>query len=182
MFCFSSIKDFCFEQFIEVDSAKLNPNHCRSRALKKPFSRWAEEMPSSHHVVVLVRMESRSPFWDSLFSSYSQLDGRRKLCKHMKISCMTASPGMVGKSTTFEPLYGKYKKMPWSWRKELRLHLADSNQIWVVFVSSKEIRFLGLNYWVVADSENAIVAKHLYPHGPTQCPVETCYRALGEVI
>lgn len=68
--------------------------------------------------------------------------------ERMKVSCMPARPEMLGRGTTPEPLYGKYRKMPWRWRKKLRLHLVNSNQIWVVFMSGKEIRFLGLNHWV----------------------------------
>lgn len=81
---------------------------------------------------------------------------------------MTASPEKLGRGTTFEALYGICRKMPWRQRKELRLHLVNSNQIWVVFMSSKETRFLELNHWLVADSENADLTKHLHPHVPTQ--------------
>lgn len=59
---------------------------------------------------------------------------------------MTASPEMLGKRTILEALYGKYRKMPWRRRKELRLHLVNSKKLWVL--SSKKIRFLGLNHWV----------------------------------
>lgn len=135
-------------------------------------------MPFSPHVMVSVRMEggSLSLFWDSLFSSYSQLAGRGKLCKaHESLFAwlpaqrdLEEEPHLVCSMGNTGKCYGGEEK-----RSDFTSLILTRFGLCLCLAR----KLISLDCWF-----RKHITKNLCPRGPTQCLLEVHQWDLGELV